>query len=399
MRTFGWLISSLFIFMVFPFQGCTQNSPQLVEYDEIVTGAQQMHAYLPLLKGKQVALVANQASLVGETHLTDTLLSSGILLKKIFCPEHGFRGNADAGELVNDSIDPVTGIPLVSLYGDHKKPTQEDLAGIDVVVFDLQDVGVRYYTYVSTSAFVLEACAENGIAMVLLDRPNPNGYLIDGPVLEVPYRSFVGMHTVPIAYGMTIGEYIRMVLGEKWINQSETANLVVIPLKQYNHQLIVKLKVKPSPNLPTWQSVYLYPSLCLFEGTDVSVARGTAFPFEAYGAPWFHLGSFSFTPKSIQGMSTHPKFEGLVCFGQNLKGVAENYLHNPIELNLTWLITAYQISPDKEKFFNTYFDKLAGSDQLRKDIIAGKDEKQIRESWKCDLDHFKEIREKYLLYP
>ncbi|PIY33578.1 MAG: DUF1343 domain-containing protein, partial [Bacteroidetes bacterium CG_4_10_14_3_um_filter_42_6] len=211
--------------MVFPFQGCTQNSPQLVEYDEVVTGAQQLHAYLPLLKGKQVALVANQASLVGETHLADTLLSSGILLKKIFCPEHGFRGTADAGELVNDSIDPVTGIPLVSLYGIHKKPTPEDLSGIDVVVFDLQDVGVRYYTYVSTAAFVLEACAENGIAMVLLDRPNPNGYLIDGPVLEVPYRSFVGMHTVPIAYGMTIGEYIRMVLGEKWINPSETANL------------------------------------------------------------------------------------------------------------------------------------------------------------------------------
>jgi uncharacterized protein YbbC (DUF1343 family) len=399
MRTFGWLISGLFIFMVFPFQGSTQNSPQLVEYDEIVTGAQQMHVYLPLLKGKQVALVTNQASLVGETHLADTLLSSGILLKKIFCPEHGFRGTADAGELVNDSIDPVTGIPLVSLYGTHKKPTPEDLSGIDVVVFDLQDVGVRYYTYVSTAAFVLEACAENGIAMVLLDRPNPNGYLIDGPVLEVPYRSFVGMHTVPIAYGMTIGEYIRMVLGEKWINPSEMANLVVIPLKQYNHQLIVKLKVKPSPNLPTWQSVYLYPSLCLFEGTDVSVARGTEFPFEAYGAPWFSLGSFSFTPKSIQGMSTHPKFEEQVCYGQNLKGVAENYQHNPIELNLTWLIAAYQVSPDKATFFNNYFDKLAGSDQLRMDIIAGKDEKQIRESWKSNLDNFKVIREKYLLYP
>lgn len=399
MKGFKKLTSTLFVLLAL--SGCTmaQSSLLLVEYQEITSGAQQIDTYLPLITNQRIALVANQASQVKNAHLADTLLSIGINIDKIFCPEHGFRGTADAGELVDNDKDSKTGISIISLYGDHKKPTAADLTEIDLVLFDLQDVGVRFYTYVSTMTYVMEACAENDVRLIILDRPNPNGFLIDGPLLDSNYRSFVGLHPVPIAHGMTLGEYAQLVKGEKWINKADQLQLQVIRLQQYQHNLLVKLATKPSPNLPTWQSVYLYPSLCLFEGTEVSVGRGTLVPFQVYGSPGFGVGSFAFTPESIPGMSSHPKYEGEICYGQNLTGYAENYAENAREINLTWLISAYNMSSDKDKFFNNYFDKLAGSDQLRKDIIAGKSEKQIRESWESDLNNFKLIRDKYLLYP
>ncbi len=399
MKGFQRLTLFLFLLVSIYTNGCAQSPVLLVDYNDVTTGAQQPEAYRELLNNRSIALVANQASLVGEVHLVDTLLSMGINIKKIFCPEHGFRGTADAGELIDDKTDPITGIPIVSLYGKHKKPTQGDLTGVEVVVFDLQDVGVRFYTYVSTMTYVMEACAENGVSMIILDRPNPNGFLIDGPILDTNYRSFVGLHMIPIAHGMTLGEYAQMVKGEKWIKQSEQLNLKVIPIKKYTHNMLVKLATKPSPNLPTWQSVYLYPSLCLFEGTKVSIGRGTLFPFQVYGSPDASLGSFAFTPESIPGMSNHPKHEGLTCFGQNLTGFAENYKKNDPQINLDWLLSTYQMSSDRENFFTNYFDTLAGSDKLRKQIIMGWTTDQIRESWQPDLTKFKKIRKKYLIYP
>lgn len=399
MKGFKRMTLFLFVMMSILNSGCAQSTVLLVDYNEITTGAQQLENYQGLLSNRSVALVANQASLIGDVHLVDTLLSRGIEIKKIFCPEHGFRGTADAGELIDDNTDPITGIPIISLYGKHKKPTHADLTDVDVVVFDLQDVGVRFYTYVSTMTYIMEACAENGVSMIILDRPNPNGFLIDGPILDTNYRSFVGLHPIPIAHGMTLGEYAHMVKGEKWINQSGQLNLEVIPLLKYNHNMLVKLATKPSPNLPTWQSIYLYPSLCLFEGTKVSIGRGTLFPFQVYGSPDASLGSFAFTPESIPGMSNHPKHEGLTCYGQNLTGFAENYAQNDPQINLVWLLSTYQMSSDKENFFINYFNTLAGSDKLKKQIIMGWTADQIRESWQPDLEKFKEMRKRYLIYP
>ncbi|MFK5856831.1 MAG: DUF1343 domain-containing protein, partial [Bacteroidota bacterium] len=303
----------------------------------------------------------------------------------------------DAGKNIDDNIDSKTNIPIISLYGSHKKPTQTDLKNIDILLFDLQDVGTRFYTYISTLTYVMEACAENNIPIIVLDCPNPNAYFIDGPVLEKEHMSFVGLHTVPVVYGMTIGEYALMVAGENWISNSDEINLKVITLSKWDHNTIVKLKYKPSPNLPNWQSVYLYPSLCFFEGTIMSVGRGTDYPFQIFGHPKFMIGSYTFTPKSTQGAS-NPKYNNQICFGTNLTTTADYYNSLPQQLNLFWLINAYKVMNDSAGFFNNYFVKLAGTNQLERQIKDGLTENEIRESWQPKLNKFKKIRSKYLLY-
>lgn len=372
--------------------------PSLTRFDSIITGDQQMEIFLPLLKNKNVAVVANHTSMINGTNLVDSLLHAGISVSRIFSPEHGFRGNRDAGAKIKNGMDPETGLPVISLYGKHRKPDSSDLKNVDIVVFDLQDVGVRFYTYISTLSLVMEACAEQNIPIVVLDRPNPNGFYVDGPLLQKGYESFVGLHPIPVVYGMTIGEYARMVNGEKWLKNGLQCKLTVIPLKKYNHNMLVKLPVKPSPNLPDWQAVYLYPSLCFFEGTVVSVGRGTSKPFQIYGHPQMK-GSFSFVPVSTPGASLHPKFENKQCKGFDLSNYANNVDHKPAQIHLKWLITAYKQIGKKTTFFNHYFNTLAGTDMLQKQIEAGKSEKQIRQSWQNDLKKFLLIRKKYLLYP
>ena len=372
--------------------------PVLVCYDSIEVGAQRFSKYLPLLKNKKVAVLVNQASRVDDAFLVDTLLSLKVNLIKIFSPEHGFRGDKDAGEYFIDGKDALSGLPVVSLYGKKKKPSAEDLQDVDVLLIDLQDVGARFYTYISTMSLAMEACAENGIKVIVLDRPDPNGYFVDGPVLEKKFSSFVGMHPVPVVYGMTIGEYARMVNGEGWLKNGVHCDLKVVKMSGYQHNMIVKLKQAPSPNLPDWKSVYLYPSLCFFEGTIISVGRGTDIPFQVYGFPSPGFGSFSFTPISIPGKSKYPKWQGKKCYGKQLTGYAENYSKNKPEINLSWLISAYHAVPDSIKFFNNYFEKLAGTDKLRKQIEQGKSVQTIRASWKPDLNKFLKIRKRYLLY-
>ncbi len=390
----------LFLIMatIFSRLNAQNNKPFLVEYDSITVGAQRYNLYLPELKNKKAALLVNHASLVGEKHLVDVLLAKEVNLVKIFSPEHGFRGNNDAGETVENGKDALSGLPIVSLYGKHKKPTSDDLQDVDILLVDLQDVGVRFYTYISTMSLSMEACAENKVKIIVLDRPNPNGYYVDGPVLKKAFSSFVGMHPVPVVYGMTIGEYAAMVNGEHWLKKGVTANLEVIPMKGYQRNMVVKLKVNPSPNLPNWKSVYLYPSLCFFEGTVVSVGRGTQYPFQVYGHPGFPFGDFSFLPQSIPGKSKHPKLQGKVCYGQYLAGYADNLQNNPAGIHLVWLISSYKYLFDKTEFFNNYFDKLAGTDELRKQIIEGLSQEEIKASWQPGLKEFLKVREKYLIY-
>lgn len=371
---------------------------QLVEYNQITTGAQQFEKYGQLIKGKRIAIVANQSSIVGEKHLIDFLLEKEVIISKVFSPEHGFRGTAGAGEKVQSNIDSKTGIQIVSLYGKHKKPTITDLQDIDIVLFDLQDVGVRFYTYISTLTYVMEACAENNKPIIILDRPNPNGFYVDGPVLETEYKSFVGMHPVPVVYGMTIGEYAKMVNGEKWLNDGISCDLSIIKLKNYKRNMLVKLPIKPSPNLPNWESIYLYPSLCFFEGTVISAGRGTDFPFQIYGHPDLKLGSFNFTPTPNAG-SKYPKLEGKHCNGQNLSGYAHNFKNNNVGLNLSWLIESHKtLNNDSIVVFNNYFNTLAGNKELKQQIIDGWSEEKIKESWQQGLNNFKAIRKKYLIY-
>ena len=395
--TFNRPILLIFTFL-FSITACLQNKTLIfVEYDEIISGDQQLDEYLPLLKNKTVGVVANHASIINGTHLVDTLLISGIHIVSIFSPEHGFRGDEDAGSLISDNKDSSTGIPIISLYGDHKKPKAEDLQNIDIIVFDLQDVGARFYTYISTLTYVMEACAENGIPLIVLDRPNPNGFYVDGPVLKKEFKSFVGLHRVPIVYGMTIGEYALMVNGEGWLKEDLKCDLTIIPLRNYNHNYIVNLPIKPSPNLPNWRAVYLYPSLCLFEGTIMSVGRGTDYPFQAYGHPDFQNGGFLFIPESKPG-ATNPKYKSIKCTGQNLVNYAKYYDRILHQINLTWIIESYKMLSPKHEFFISYFDKLAGTDELRKQIESGLTEFEIRKTWKKDIDNYKKIREKYLLY-
>ena len=364
------------------------------------TGAECMERYLPLLEGKRVALCGNQTSVVGKTHLVDTLLARKVNLVKLFCPEHGFRGQAEAGATIASGKDPLTGLPVVSLYGKNKKPTAEQLQNIDVLLFDLQDVGCRFYTYISTLHYVMEAAAENNIKVIVLDRPNPNGFYVDGPVLEPAYKSFVGMHPVPVVYGMTIGEYARMINGEKWLANSVQCDLEVVALEGYTHQTRYELPVAPSPNLQTAESIYLYPSLCFFEGTNISVGRGTDRPFEMYGAPQLQIGDYRFTPHAIPGVSENPPHKDKVCRGFMLHEEAAKSLHKSGQLNLDYLLTAYRNYADKEQFFlgNKFIDKLAGTDQLRKWIVEGKTAEEIRASWQPGLEKFNQIRHRYLLY-
>lgn len=364
----------------------------------VVCGAERLNTYLPLLKQKKVALLVNQTSLIKSTHLVDTLLSSGIQIVKIFAPEHGFRGNADAGEKVKSSVDPITALPIVSMYGATKKPNDKALLDIDIVVFDIQDVGVRFYTYISSLQYMMEACAENQVELLVLDRPNPNGFYIDGPVLEKGFTSFVGMQHIPIVHGMTVGEYANMLNGEDWLNCNKACKLKVIPCEHYTHSTLYELPIPPSPNLKSTQAIFLYPSLCLFEGTDYSVGRGTETPFEVYGHPDNKVGSYAFVPVSREG-AKKPPHENQTCYGSNLQmPINDVYKLVDGKIQLNYLIDAYNTSTHKDLFFNNFFDKLAGNSSLRMDIIAGKTEKEIRSNWQQDIHRFKQIRKKYLLY-
>ena len=365
---------------------------------QVVTGAERMDLYLPLLDGKRVAVCGNQTSMVGNVHLVDTLLAREVNIVKLFCPEHGFRGKAEAGAHIASGTDPKTGLPVISLYGKNKKPLPEQLKDVDVILFDLQDVGCRFYTYISTLHYVMEAAAESHrVKVVVLDRPNPNGYFVDGPVLDTNYRSFVGMHPVPVVYGMTIGEYAYMINGEDWLSGAIHCDLAVVPLNRYTHQSRYELPVAPSPNLPNAESIYLYPSLCFFEGTDVSVGRGTDSPFQQFGFPEMAAGDCTFQPQPIAGVSENPPCKGRICRGQ----YAHDHLLDTNYIHLEYLLVAYRNSPVPANFFTraSFFDKLAGTNKLRKQILAGKSEAEIRQSWQEPLKEFKKIRAKYLLYP
>lgn len=398
-------------------QACAQNSKVSgSNTNSVITGAERMQVYLPLLKNKAVGVFANQTSMVGNTHLVDTLLKSGIRVVKIFGPEHGFRGTANAGEEVNNDIDKKTGIPVISLYGDHKKPTKHDLEDIDVLLFDIQDVGVRYYTYISSLQYFLEAALENHKPLMILDRPNPNGFYVDGPVLDPGFKSFIGMQPVPVVYGMTIGEYALMLAGESWL--SDEANRInaynvtttptadtpfhvtVIKCKNYDHNTKYVLPVSPSPNLKQMQAIYLYPSTCLFEGTVLSEGRGTDQPFQVFGHPSLPKNLYAFTPKPNEGSKSSKCFYQQ-CYGWHISGTNEEVLKKlDGKIQLGYLLEAYRLFPGKDSFFlkNNFFNKLAGNDILMKQVKQGLSEAEIRKSWEPGITAFKAIREKYLLY-
>lgn len=368
--------------------------------ETLVVGANQIEKYLPLLNGKRVGIVANQTSVIFKTknnytHVVDSLVALDINLKKVFAPEHGFRGRADAGEIVKDGLDSKTNLPIVSLYGKNKKPTVEQLSDLDIVVFDIQDVGARFYTYISSLHYVMEACAESNIPVIIFDRPNPNGHYIDGPVLKLEHQSFVGMHPIPVVHGMTIGEYAKMINGEKWLADSIQCELNIIPVKNYTHKSSYSLPIKPSPNLPNDQAINLYPSLCFFEGSNISAGRGTNSQFQIFGSPFLNQEHFpfQFTPKPNLG-SKYPKHQNKLCYGKNLtKTETIDYL------NLEWLIEAFKHTAVKSEFFNSFFTKLAGSKKLQQQIELGLTAKAIKATWKNELEDFKKIRAQYLLYP
>ncbi|WP_339883624.1 DUF1343 domain-containing protein [Polaribacter vadi] len=377
-----------------------QNSEK--EDVSIKTGAERTDLYVKLLKGKKVAVVGNQTSIIEQRtkkkekrnfiHIVDSLIRLGINVKKVFAPEHGFRGEADAAELVKDGKDTKTGLPIISLYGKNKKPTVAQLENIDVVIFDIQDVGVRFYTYISTLHYVMEACAALNIPVLIFDRPNPNAHYIDGPVLEMEHTSFVGKHPVPVVYGMTIGEYGQMINGEKWLKNGIKCDLTVIPLENYNHNSDVHLAVRPSPNLPNDKSINLYPSLGFFEGTTINAGRGTEFQFQRYGASFFPKNDFNYTPKPNFG-SKYPKENGKLCYGVDLRTAKKQH-----QIDLQWLLDAYQKTPKTEKFFGSTFTIHAGNTKLQQQIEQGLSQEKIRESWQKDLEKFKKIRAKYLIY-
>ncbi|MEH6514186.1 DUF1343 domain-containing protein [Maribacter arcticus] len=376
------------------------SEPQIEKVEkEIIVAANRTDAYLPLLKGKKIGIVANQTSVIfnneGHTHLVDSLLSLNVNIKKVFAPEHGFRGQADAGEHVKNSTDTKTGLPLISLYGKNRKPSQEQLDGLDMVLFDIQDVGVRFYTFIATMQLVMEACAEKGIPVMVLDRPNPNGHYVDGPTMEAAHTSFLGMTKIPLVYGMTIGEYASMINEEGWLENSTKVDLTIIPLENWTHTSFYSLPIRPSPNLPNDTSITLYPSLGLFEGTNVNAGRGTEFQFQRYGASFLDRDkySFTYTPKPNFG-SKHPKEEGKLCYGVDLSKAERMG-----EVTMDYVIDAYNNSTDKTTFFLTSgFTKHAGTDKLQKQIEAGNSNTEIKESWQPDLEKFKKIRAKYLLY-
>ncbi|MGB0891897.1 MAG: exo-beta-N-acetylmuramidase NamZ family protein [Flavobacteriaceae bacterium] len=383
--------------MNFQLISCAQNTKKSIEKvkkEKIVlkTGAERTDLYLKLLKGKNVAVVANQTSVIKNTHLVDSLLSLRVKVTKVFSPEHGFRGKADAGAHVEDGVDSKTGLPILSLHGKSKKPSAEQLKEIDIVVFDIQDVGVRFYTYISTLHFVMEACAENGIPVIVLDRPNPNAHYIDGPVLEPEHSSFVGKHPVPVVYGMTIGEYGKMINGEKWLKNKVKTDLTIIPLENYTHDYQYSLPIRPSPNLPNDKSINLYPSLGFFEGTTINAGRGTETQFQMYGAPFFEKTDFSYTPKANFG-SKYPKHKNKLCYGVDLRD--NEHLNR---LDLSFLMDAYKRTPETEKFFGDTFTIHAGTEKLQQQLEQGLSEQEIRKTWKKGLEIFKKIRKKYLIY-
>jgi len=386
------LIIALFV-IPFLSASCSSDIGQ-----RVTTGAEGTTEYLSLLKDKRVAIAANQTTLIGATHLVDSLMSLGVDIRIIFAPEHGFRDMADAGADITSGIDEKTGVRVVSLYGSKYKPLPEDLEEVDVVIFDIQDVGARFYTYISTMHYVMEACAENGKQCIILDRPNPNGFYFDGPIREPEFKSFVGMHPVPVVHGMTIGEYATMVNEEGWLTDGVKCDLTVIKCKNYTHSTLYELPVKPSPNLPNQNSVYLYPSICFFEGTNISLGRGTDAPFQMFGAPEFEgIFDYSFTPESTAG-ATNPLLLGKKCFGKDLRDATEKGLVPSSKLDLSWVIEAYRAYPDTSKFFRKYFDTLAGTTKLRKQIAGGMSADEIRTTWETDLAAFGTIRSKYLMY-
>ncbi len=363
---------------------------------QLIIGNQRMNLYLDSLRGKRVAIVANQSSVIQRTHLVDSLLALGITIQKVFAPEHGFRGTADAGEKIWSHKDPVTGLPIVSLYGNNKKPRADQLWDVDIVLFDIQDVGVRFYTYISTLHYVMEACAENKKPLIVLDRPNPNAHYIDGPVREPEHTSFIGMHPVPIVYGMTIGEYALMINGEFWLKNNVICQLYVVPCKNYNHKMKFEIPIAPSPNLRTDLSITLYPSLCFFEATTVSVGRGTERPFEMYGHPKFRPSNYAFIPMPTTG-AKEPLWQNKICYGYDLRSVQRKRAY---EINLNWLINARDQLGDSIPFIDqrNFFDRLAGTSELRKQLSAGMSAKEIKATWKPGIEQFAKTRQKYLIY-
>lgn len=386
------------------------GSPKQIEKTKetrILTGADQTEKYIPLLQGKRVAIMANPTTVIGKTHLVDSLKKRGVNIVKVFGPEHGFRGNASAGVHVADENDPATGIPVISLYGPKNKPSKQDMADVDILLYDLQDVGCRFYTNINALARLMDACYENGKEMLILDRPNPNGYFVDGPVLDMKFRSGIGMFPIPIAHGLTVGEFAQMVNGEGWLTNKAKCPVTIIPVANYTHDMPYTLPVKPSPNLNTQQSILLYPSTCLFEGTYLNHGRGTYFPFTVIGSPNLKgKFDFSFTPTGIKGMSETPLFMNQVCYGLDLRNYDVELLRKSKQINLQWLISLYNASPNKEQFFDNKLSKemgvierLVGHAQFRQQIIDGKSEKEIRASWEPGLSEYKVMRKKYLLYP
>jgi len=388
----------------------TRNESQeelLTAKQDIITGAEQTELYLPLLKGKRVGVLANPTTIIKQRHLVDSLQSIGINIVKVFGPEHGFRGNASNGAIVRDEVDQATGIPIISLYGAKRKPSKQDLADIDIMIFDIQDVGCRFYTYINILRDVMESCAENNKLLLILDRPNPNGYLVDGPILDMKYKSGIGQFPIPIAHGMTIGEFAKMINGEGWITNKQKCEIKVIPVKNYNHDLEYVLPVKPSPNLNTQQSILLYPTTCLFEGTRLNHGRGTQFPFTILGSPLYKgKYSFTYTPVSIPGMSESPLYKDELCYGLDLRKYDTRQLRKAKRINIQWVIDLYRAYPEKDKFFDRTMsnqigniDFLAGVAEFKEQVKAGKTVSQIQESWEPGLKAYKKMRSKYLLYP
>jgi uncharacterized protein YbbC (DUF1343 family) len=405
--------SILFVLIANTFIFCATSEPEQestpidVNKKEIKTGAEQTDKYLPLIKGKRVAIMANQTSVIGKTHLVDSLKTLGVKIVKVFGPEHGFRGNASAGVEVADEIDPASGIPVVSLYGAKNKPTKEDLADVDILIYDLQDVGCRFYTNINALSRLMEACYENGKEMLILDRPNPNGYLIDGPILDMRYKSGIGMFPIPMSHGLTVGEFAQMANGEGWLTNKVKCKIKIIPVANYNHDMPYTLPVKPSPNLNTQQAILLYPSICMFEGVYVNHGRGTMFPFTVLGSPELKgKYEFSYTPTSIKGMAETPIFMNEVCYGLDLRNYDTQLLRKSKKINIQWIMELYKAHPHKEKFFDSKLSKQMnnieiqiGSGLFRQQIIDGKSEKEIRASWEPGLSEYKKMRKKYLLYP
>lgn len=398
-----------FLFLLLSLTFCTPSKNSVVKQtpeSSIKTGAEQTEKYVPYLKGKRVAILANQTSIIGNIHLVDSLQKRGINIVKVFGPEHGFRGKASAGAEVNDETDVSTGIPIVSLYGKKNKPSKEDLADVDILIYDLQDVGVRFYTNINALSRLMEACYENGKELLILDRPNPNGYLVDGAVLDMKYRSGIGMFPIPMSHGLTVGEFAQMANGEGWLKDKVKCKTKIIKVANYNHDIPYTLPVPPSPNLNTQQAVLLYPSTCMFEGVYINHGRGTMFPFTVLGSPTYKgIYNFSFTPTGIKGMAETPIFMNEVCYGLDLRNYDVSLLRKSKQINLKWIMELYKANPQKEKFFDSKLSNQMnnieiqiGSGLFRKQIIDSVPEAEIRASWEPALSNYKKMREKYLLY-